>query len=164
MIRHFAVAEELDRVSGAAESLRHLHQLLFKLPGEVCGRREPANGIVSPLVNVAATFPGAFVASYQKLKRKAHIRQFRGFDYTDKARTSSRACPMHFVRPPRSFGWAAPLALCDNFQEAEVEEQTARVSRLTVAEIKEICTILHVERSGDKVGTCSSHGASFAQR
>jgi len=34
-----------------------------------------------------------------------------------------------------------------------VEEQTARVSRLTVAEIKEICTILHVERSGDKVGT-----------
>jgi len=38
------------------------------------------------------------------------------------------------------------------------------VGRLTVAEIKEICTILHVERSGDKVGTRSSHGAFFAQR
>lgn len=114
LVRHAAVAEELDRVSGAAESLRHLHQLLFKLPGEVRRRRERAYGTVSTAANATAPGPhGAFSPASQKLKRKAHIRQFRGFDYTDKARTSSRARPRAapgrraHLAPPRPQACAA---------------------------------------------------------
>ena len=31
------VVEELDAISGAADAVRHLHQLLFRTPGEVGG-------------------------------------------------------------------------------------------------------------------------------
>ena len=40
-------------------------------------------------------------------------------------------------------------------QETERQAQAARLSNLTVAQIKEVLGLLHLERSGDKVGALS---------